>query len=99
MKVVFDERRAASPARPVDVVVVVAGHVRREAFGLADEVFEHLAPGGRAAVEFVVGLLAAGWPEAEILRNYPGIAVEDIRAGLAYAHDRLAEERYYRLPA
>ena len=55
--------------------------------------------GTRLSVEFVVGLLAAGWPEAEILRNYPGIAVEDIRACLAYAHDRLAEERFYRLPA
>ena len=41
--------------------------------------------GARLAVEFVIDLLAHGWSEAEILENYPGIVVEDIRAYLAYA--------------
>ena len=27
----------------------------------------------RLAVEFVIGLLAQGWPESEVLRNYPGL--------------------------
>ena len=41
--------------------------------------------GTRLAVEFIIDLLAHGWSEAEILENYPGIVVEDIRACLAYA--------------
>ena len=41
--------------------------------------------GTRLAVEFIVDLLAQGWPEAEILRNYPGITREDITACLKLA--------------
>jgi uncharacterized protein (DUF433 family) len=51
--------------------------------------------GTRLSVEFVVGLLAQGWSEAEILRNYPGITREDVLACLAYAQDRLKDERVY----
>jgi uncharacterized protein (DUF433 family) len=36
-------------------------------------------------VEFVIGLLADGWREAEIVENYPGISHEDVQACLAYA--------------
>lgn len=53
--------------------------------------------GTRLAVEFVVGLLAQGWSESEVLRNYPGITHEDILACLAYAEDRLKDERVYPL--
>jgi uncharacterized protein (DUF433 family) len=53
--------------------------------------------GTRLAVEFIVGLLAEGWSEGEILRNYPGITRDDIRACLAYAQDRLKDERVYPL--
>ena len=28
--------------------------------------------GTRLAVEFIIDLLAQGWPESEILHNYPG---------------------------
>ena len=38
--------------------------------------------GTRLAVEFIVDLLAQGWSEAEILRNYPGLMHEDIAACL-----------------
>lgn len=55
--------------------------------------------GTRLAVEFVVGLLAQGWSEAEILRNYPGLTGESIRACLAYAQDRLSQEHLYAVPA
>ena len=41
--------------------------------------------GTRLAVEFIIDLLAHGWSEAEILENYPGIVIEDIRACLEYA--------------
>ena len=51
--------------------------------------------GTRLSVEFVVGLLAEGWSEQDILDNYPGLQGDDIRACLAYARDRLASERVY----
>jgi uncharacterized protein (DUF433 family) len=48
--------------------------------------------GTRLAVEFVVGLLAQGWSEKDILDNYPGLSREDILACLAYAEDRLRSD-------
>jgi uncharacterized protein (DUF433 family) len=51
--------------------------------------------GTRLAVEFVVGLLADGWSEQEVLRNYPGVTQDDVRACLAYARERLRSERVY----
>ena len=54
--------------------------------------------GTRLAVEFIIDLLAHGWSEAEILENYPGIVIEDIRACLAYASATLHAERVYLLP-
>ena len=54
--------------------------------------------GTRLAVEFILDLLAYGWSEAEILENYPGIVVEDIRACLAYASAILHAEKVYPLP-
>ncbi len=55
--------------------------------------------GTRLAVEFILGLLAHGWSEADILRNYPGLTREDILACLAYAQDRLQRERVFPLGA
>ena len=54
--------------------------------------------GTRLAVEFIIDLLAQGWTEAEILRNYPGITHEDIQACLAYAAEILQHEKVYPLP-
>jgi uncharacterized protein (DUF433 family) len=51
--------------------------------------------GTRLAVEFVIGLLADGWSEGEIISNYPGIAHEDILACLAYARDVLSSEKVF----
>ena len=53
--------------------------------------------GTRLAVDFVVGLLAEGWSEDDLLRNYPGLTREDIRACLAYAAAKLEAERVYPL--
>ncbi|MFZ5912096.1 MAG: DUF433 domain-containing protein [Chloroflexota bacterium] len=36
--------------------------------------------GTRLAVEFIVDLLAQGWQESEIVRNYPGVTHNDIAA-------------------
>jgi len=41
--------------------------------------------GTRLAVAFIIDLLAEGWPEAELLRSYPGLTHEDVQACLAYA--------------
>jgi len=51
--------------------------------------------GTRLAVEFVVDLLAQGWNEADILKNYPGLTHEDLLACLAYASAVLHAERVY----
>jgi uncharacterized protein (DUF433 family) len=51
--------------------------------------------GTRLSVEFVIGLMANGWGEADILANYPGITHDDIIACLAYARDLLSSERVF----
>lgn len=53
--------------------------------------------GTRLAVEFVIDLLAQGWSEDEILRNYPTLSREDVHACLAYARERLRSEKIYPL--
>jgi len=53
--------------------------------------------GTRLAVEFIIDLLAQGWPEEEILRNYPDLMQDDIRACLTYASDTLRAEKVYPL--
>lgn len=55
--------------------------------------------GTRLSVEFVVGLVANGWTEAQILENYPGLSREDVLACLRYAHRLLEQERVYPIPA
>jgi uncharacterized protein (DUF433 family) len=51
--------------------------------------------GTRLSVEFVIGLMADGWSEADILANYPGLMREDIAACLAYARDLVQSERVH----
>jgi uncharacterized protein (DUF433 family) len=53
--------------------------------------------GTRLAVEFVIDLLADGWSEDAILREYPGLTREDIQACLHYAGERLRAEQVYPL--
>ena len=55
--------------------------------------------GTRLSVEFLVGLLAQDWTQARILEQYPGLAVEDIHACLAYAGEVLRSEKVYPLSA
>ncbi len=51
--------------------------------------------GTRLSVEFVIGLMADGWTEADVLQNYPGIEHDDIITCLAYARDTLMSERAF----
>lgn len=55
-----------------------------------------IVKGTRLSVDFLLDLLAQGWPEAEILRNYPGLQREDLLACWAYASAVLREEKVYR---
>ena len=55
--------------------------------------------GTRLAVEFIIDLLAQGWTEAELIRNYPGLTREDIQACLAYSSNSLRAEKVYTYPA
>jgi uncharacterized protein (DUF433 family) len=51
--------------------------------------------GTRLSVEFVIGLMADGWREADILANYPVLSREDITACLNYARELLHSEKVF----
>jgi uncharacterized protein (DUF433 family) len=55
--------------------------------------------GTRISVEFVVGLLANGWTVDDVLKEYNHLTREDVQACLSYAHQLLADERIYPVPA
>lgn len=45
--------------------------------------------GTRLTVQFILGLLAHGATNAEILQEYPGLTGEDIQGCLLFAHNSL----------
>jgi len=51
--------------------------------------------GTRLAVELIVDLLAQGWSEEDILKNYPGLTREDVHACLRYASAVIQSEKVY----
>lgn len=51
--------------------------------------------GTRITVEHVVGLMAEGWSEAQLLDNHPQLTREDVQACLVYARDLVATERAF----
>ncbi len=51
--------------------------------------------GTRLSVDFILDLMAQGWSEAEILRNYPNIERDDITACLAYACVAIRSEKVF----
>jgi uncharacterized protein (DUF433 family) len=53
--------------------------------------------GTRIPVELIVRMLAQGIPEADILKEYPRLELEDIRAALAHAAQVLAHEDVFPL--
>ena len=42
--------------------------------------------GTRLSVEFLIGLLAQGWTEQQVLENYPKLQPKDLNAVFAYIH-------------
>lgn len=55
--------------------------------------------GTRIPVELIVRMLAQGIPESDVLREYPRLRPDDIRAALAYAAQALANEDVFPLAA
>jgi uncharacterized protein (DUF433 family) len=53
--------------------------------------------GTRLAVEFLLGLLGAGWTQEQILVNYPGLTPEALQAVFAFAAESLQDESLYSL--
>jgi uncharacterized protein (DUF433 family) len=53
--------------------------------------------GTRLAVDFLLGLFAAGWTEAQVLENYPQLTSESLRAVFAFAAETPGEEGFYPL--
>lgn len=56
-----------------------------------------LIRGTRIPVELVVKLVAQGWKEEEILKEYPSLSKEDIQAALLYAEKVIEGEEVYPL--
>lgn len=53
--------------------------------------------GLRISVEQILTALAAGVSMADLLQDYPELELPDIQAALAYAAERISEERIYTL--
>lgn len=51
--------------------------------------------GTRLAVEFLLGLFAAGWTSDQVLENYPSLSPEALRAVFAFAAESLQDESLY----
>lgn len=51
-----------------------------------------IVKGTRLAVDFVLGLFAAGWSEKDILENYPTLTAETLRAVFAFAAETISDE-------
>ena len=50
--------------------------------------------GTRIGVDFILGLLASGWSEAQILDSYPHLKQEDLQAVFAFVRDCLKDETF-----
>jgi uncharacterized protein (DUF433 family)/predicted nuclease of predicted toxin-antitoxin system len=55
--------------------------------------------GTRIPVELIVRMVGQGIDDEEILREYPRLAKEDIRAAVSYAADVVAGEDVFNIPA
>lgn len=55
--------------------------------------------GTRLSVDFILGLFAAGWSEETVLRNYPTLTPEAMRAVFAFAQECTREAPVRDVPA
>ena len=51
--------------------------------------------GTRLSVEFLLGLLAEGWTERDVLENYPQISSEELRAVFAFSLECMQDDLIY----
>ncbi len=51
--------------------------------------------GTRISVEHIIGLLAQGWTEQQILENYPRLTNESLQAVFSYIQDCLKDGLLY----
>ena len=54
--------------------------------------------GTRLAVDFLLGLLAAGWSEQQILENYPTLTPQALQAVFAYAVACMRDQSLFAIP-
>ena len=54
--------------------------------------------GTRLSVEFLLGLLAKGWSEKQILKSYPSLTEEGLQAVFAFTVVCMREEALYPIP-
>ena len=55
--------------------------------------------GTRISVELIVKLVAQAWTEKEIIKEYPSLTKDDIRAALLYAEKIIEQEEIHLLAA
>ena len=53
--------------------------------------------GTRLSVDFLLGLMAEGWTEKQILENYPQLCTEALQAMFAFAAECTRDERVYEI--
>ena len=51
--------------------------------------------GTRISVEHIIGLMAQGWTEQQILENYPRLTQESLQAVFSYIHECLKDGLLY----
>lgn len=51
--------------------------------------------GTRIPLELIVKLVAQGWKDKDIIKEYPSLKNKDIKAALLYAEKMLKEEEVY----
>jgi len=56
-----------------------------------------IVKGTRISVEFLLGLLANGWTEAQIFDNYPHLKREDLQAVFSFTQNCLQDEDFVML--
>jgi uncharacterized protein (DUF433 family) len=54
--------------------------------------------GTRLAVDFLLGLFAAGWTEEQLFESYPSLTPDALRAVFAFAAECVQAEKMYELP-
>ncbi|QMS91316.1 DUF433 domain-containing protein [Nostoc edaphicum CCNP1411] len=50
--------------------------------------------GTRLSVEFLLSLFAAGWTEQQVVKNYPTLTPEALRAVFAFTAECMREESF-----